>query len=372
MHVLVTSDTLSGVWAYTRELVTGLVGRGVRVTLVSVGEIPLPQQTYWIDSLQGLEYHPTAFRLNWMEEAEQDLEESSAYLAALAREVKPDVLHLNHACYGSLPVSIPRVVVAHGDFISWWKAVHGREPEESRWLRWYRDTMIRGLSGATAVVAPNAWMLDTIRSCYIRSRHESVIYNGRNPLAFNPYIGKEDSILAVGRLWDAGKQVSLLTQCTHPLPVCIVGSDAAVPALKVPIRAEVKLAVDDLRVSLKGPQNEVQMRALYSRASIYAATSRYEPFGIGALEAALSRCAIVANDIPSFREVWGEDALYFRANDAASLAEVIQSLSEDRNVCRAYGNRAYHRARERFSAKRMLDEYLGLYRNLLGRESAAA
>jgi glycosyltransferase involved in cell wall biosynthesis len=80
----------------------------------------------------------------------------------------------------------------------------------------------------------------------------------------------------------------------------------------------------------------------------------------------------VANDIPSFREVWGEDALYFRANDAASLAEVIQSLSEDRDVCRAYGNRAYHRARERFTAKRMLDQYLGLYRNLLGRESAAA
>jgi glycosyltransferase involved in cell wall biosynthesis len=142
--------------------------------------------------------------------------------------------------------------------------------------------------------------------------------------------------------------------------------------LKVPIRAEVKLAVDDLRVSLKGPQNEVQMRTLYSRASIYAATSRYEPFGIGALEAALSRCAIVANDIPTFREVWGEDALYFRANDADGLAEVIQSLSADRNLCRAYGNRAYHRARERFSAKRMLDEYLGLYRDLLGRESAAA
>ncbi len=364
MHVLVTSDTLSGVWAYTRELVTGLVGRGVRVTLVSVGEIPLPQQTYWIDSLQGLEYHPTAFRLNWMEEAEQDLEESSAYLVALAREVKPDVLHLNHACYGSLPVSIPRVVVAHGDFISWWKAVHGREPEESRWLRWYRDTMIRGLSGATAVVAPNAWMLDSIHSCYIQSRHESVIYNGRNPLAFNPYVGKEDSILAVGRLWDAGKQVSLLTQCTHPLPVCIVGSDAAVPALKVPIRAEVKLAVDDLRVSLKGPQNEVQMRALYSRASIYAATSRYEPTGLASVEAAFSRCALVANDTEVYRELWGDAALYFERNNAESLSEVLAQLDADRELTRLYGTRAYNRARERFTARRMVDDYLRLYRRL--------
>ena len=32
MHVLVTADTMSGSWTYTRELVTGLVTRGVRVT----------------------------------------------------------------------------------------------------------------------------------------------------------------------------------------------------------------------------------------------------------------------------------------------------------------------------------------------------
>src|SRR5690349_24395450 len=123
MHVLVTADTLSGVWTYARELVTGLVSRVVRVTLVSMGEIPLPEQTSWMDNLHGLEYRPTAFRLDWMQEAEQDLKDSSAYLTALTQELKPDLLHLNHLCYGSLPVHVPRVVVAHGDLISWWKAV---------------------------------------------------------------------------------------------------------------------------------------------------------------------------------------------------------------------------------------------------------
>lgn len=372
MHVLITSDTLSSVWTYTRELVTGLIGRGVRVTLVSVGEIPLPQQTSWMDNLNGIEYHPTAFRLNWMEEGEHDLEESSAYLTALAEEVQPDLLHLNHLCYGSLPVDIPRVVVAHGDLISWWNAVHGHEPVRSRWLAWYRDALIRGLSGASAVVAPTQWMLHTLRSCYTRSKYESVIYHGRNPLLFNPYVSKEDSVLAVGRLLDPGKQVSLLTQCQHPLPVCIVGSDPAVPASKIPIRANVKLAVDNLSVAFKGPQNEAQMRSLYSRAGIYAATSRYQPFDASPLEAALSRCAIVANDIPAFRELWGEDALYFRANDANALAEVIQSLSQDRSLRHAYANRAYLRARDRFTTKRMLDEYLRLYQSLASAEVAAA
>jgi glycogen(starch) synthase len=373
VHVLVTADTLSGVWTYTRELVTGLVSRGVRVTLVSLGEIPLPEQASWMDSLHGLEYRPTAFRLDWMQEGELDLEDSSAYLTRLVEEIKPDLLHLNQVCYGNLPVRVPRVVVAHGDLISWWQAVHGHEPKASPWLRWYRKVVTQGLSKASALVTPTAWMRDTIGECYgCPPQRSVVIHNGRNPIFFNPYVSKDDSVLAVGRLWDAGKQVSLLTQRPHPLPVCIVGSDAPIHNPKVPIRADVRLATDDAYVAIKGPQTEAQLRVLYSKAAIYAATSRYEPFGMGALEAALSRCAIIANDIAPFREIWGDAALYFRANDATSLADLIRCLSEQRDLCRTYASRAFQRARERFTAKRMIDEYLQLYHRLLHAESMAA
>ncbi len=373
MHVLVTADTLSGTWTYTRELVSGLVSRGLRVTLVSFGEIPLPQQTLWMDNLHGLEYRPTAFRLDWMEDGQQDLKDSSDFLTALVRELKPDVLHLNQLCYGDLQVPVPRVVVAHGDLITWWRAVHGREPRQDRWLQWYREVVTRGLAMASVAVAPSAWMRDTVRDCYTHSRHDTVIYNGRNPIFFNPYVGKDDSVLAVGRLLDAGKQVSLLTQHTHPLPVCIVGSDTPVhgPA-RIPIRADVKLSINEMNVALKGPQTEAQLRTLYSRASIYAATSRYEPFDMAGVEAAFSRCAIVANDIPAFREIWGDAALYFRENDAASLASAIRRLSNQRDLCRTYGNRAYQRARECFTSKRMIDQYLELYGNLLQAKWAAA
>ena len=69
MHILVTSDTLGGVWTYTRELVTGLHARGHRLTLVSFGNIPSPQEADWITSLGGVDFRPTAFRLEWMQEA---------------------------------------------------------------------------------------------------------------------------------------------------------------------------------------------------------------------------------------------------------------------------------------------------------------
>jgi glycogen synthase len=372
VHVLVTADTLSGAWTYTRELVTGLVTRGVRVTLVSFGDIPVPDQIAWMETLHGLDYRPTAFHLEWMHEAERDLPESTAFLAALVRELKPDVLHLNQFCYGNLPVDIPRVVMAHGDLITWTQAVEGYTPPLTRWLKWYRNIVNRGVAAADAVVAPSRWMLDMLRECYTGAQREEVIYPGRNPIFFNPYVEKEDSVLTVGRLIDSGKQVFLLTQHAHPLSVCIVGAEHTIPTPRVPIRADVKVETEQTCVAIRGAQTEAQLRALYSRAAIYAATARYEPLGMCALEAALSRCAIVANDIPSFREIWGDAVLYFRTNDAHSLAENIRLLNSDREMRRAYANLAYARARERFTAKRMIDDYLQLYRSLVFVRSAAA
>jgi len=372
VHVLITADTLSGVWTYTRELVTGLITRGVRVTLVSFGEIPLPEQTAWMDSLHGLDYRPTAFRLEWMQEAEQDQAESASFLTAMVRELQPDVLHLNQFCYGDLPVDVPRVVMAHGDLISWSEAVHGCAPRATRWLKLYRDMVVRGISGADAVVAPSAWMLEEIRALYLRPRRDAVIHHGRNPIFFNPYVSKDDSVLAVGRLVDAGKQVHLLTQHVHPVSVCIVGAEQTVPVPRIPIRADVKVATEQTCVAIRGAQTEAQLRVLYSKAAIYAATARYEPLGMTLLEAALSRCAIVANDIPSFREIWGDAAVYFRTNDAAGLAEAIRRLDGDREMCRSYGNLAYARARERFTTKRMIDNYLDLYRDLTPAAAAVA
>ena len=376
MHVLVTGDTLSGSWTYTRELVTGLVTRGVRVTLVSFGEVPLPAQTAWMDHLHGLDYRPTAFRLEWMQEAEEDLAESSDFLMALVHELRPDVLHFNQFCYGNLPVDVPRVVMAYGDLMTWREAVpvstRSAALAEKRSMSWYRDAVLNGIAGAHAVVAPSEWMLDRISACYMRPARGEVIYPGRNPIFFNPYVSKEESVLSVGRLVDTSKQVFLLTQHTHPLPVCIVGAEQTVPMPRIPIRADVKVTMEETSVAIRGAQTEAQLRALYSRAAIYAATACYEPLGLATLEAAFSRCAIVANDIPSYREMWGDAALYFRTNDGTSLAKSIRVLSEDRSMRRAYAELAYARARERFTTKRMIEEHLQLYRSLVSVGTAAA
>lgn len=372
MRVLVSADTFSGVWTYSRELVTGLITQGAQVTLVSFGDIPLPDQTAWMNSLHGLEYHPTAFRLDWMQEGEQDFQAAEEYLCAIVRDTRPDILHLNQLSFGALPVATPRVVTAHGDLVTWWLAIHGKEPARSAWLDWYRETIVGGLQRADSVVTTTHWMKEMLGVAYGVDFAGQVIFAGRNPIYFNPFVTKEELVLAIGRLWDSGKQVSLLTQHKHSQPVCIVGADNPIPMPTVPIRADVRVSTDSHEISVKGAQTESQLRTLYSKSTVFAATSRYEPTGLGSIEAAFSRCALVANDIPVYRELWGDAALYFERNNADSLAEVLNKLDKDRETVRAYGTRAYNRARERFTARRMVDELLQLYRRLRTARTAVA
>jgi len=372
VRVLVTADTFSGVWTYARELVSGLVTHGAQVTLVSFGEIPLPHQIAWMDGLHGLEYHPTAFRLDWMQEGEQDLHAAEDYLCSVVRDTRPDVLHLNQLSFGALTVSTPRLVVAHGDLITWWLSIHGHEPAPSAWLKWYRKIMTAGLQRADAVVTTSRWMGGLLREAYGGDFLGYVIPPGRNPIYFNPFVTKEESVLAIGRLWDTGKQVALLTHRRHALPVCIVGADNPIPAPPVPIRADVRVSTGDHEFSVKGAQTESQLRSLYSKSTVFAATSQYEPTGLASIEAAFSRCALVANDTDVYREMWADAALYFERNNADSLTEVLALLDRDRELARLYGTRAYNRARERFTARRMVDDYLRLYRQLRSPKTAVA
>lgn len=370
MHVLMTADTIGGVWIYAQELVTALVRCGMRVTLVSLGEMPSPDQTRWMESLPNLDFRATAFPLEWMHDVQSDMEASQQFLEGVIRDVEPDVLHFNQYFYGAIGNELPRIVVAHSDVVSWWLAVHQQQPPPTKWLDWYRAMLTRGLQQATAVVAPSGWMLDSLLTLYGQPRRTAVIYNGRNPHSFNPYMSKQNRLLTVGRIWDSGKQVTLLCNQELPVETDIAGSDHHPEAA---LRPGSHLQTRGLsKIHFRGSQSEAQLRQLYGRAAMYAATSRYEPFGLAPVEAALSRCALVANDIPTFREIWGDDALYFRQNDANSLVKTIRDLTENPMARNEYANRAYKRALLRYNADRMARDYLALYRTLLAAHSAAA
>jgi len=363
-HVLITADTMGGVWTYARELVTGLVYRGVRVTLVSFGNIPSPQQTAWMEPLDLLDFRPTGFKLEWMQDSRPDLEASAAFLQSVIHEVRPDLLHLNQFYYGALPVAVPKLLVAHSDVVGWFQAVHG-STKDSKWLDEYRRIVSTGIAGADLVIAPSRWMLESMRRNYSLRSATRVIHNGRTPSLFNPYIGKDHYAVSLGRIWDLGKNAVLLTQVALPLLTYLAG-DNVNPEDKGQARAQAR------RLVYRGEINSAQLQHLLSRALIYIATSQYEPFGLAPVEAALSRCAILAADIPSFREIWGTNAIYFRNNDPESLESELHRLAADRDRCFSYGKLAYDHAVKNYRAETMVKNYLDAYGTLVQREAMAA
>ena len=107
-----------------------------------------------------------------------------------------------------------------------------------------------------------------------------------------------------------------------------------------------------------------------SRAAVYALPARYEPFGLSALEAALSGCALVLGDVESLREVWGDAALYVPPGDAGALAETLNRVIRERELRETLSVAARERA-TRYTPERMVEGYASIYRHLLRTESHA-
>ena len=118
-----------------------------------------------------------------------------------------------------------------------------------------------------------------------------------------------------------------------------------------------------------GRVERAEVDAWMSRASVYVAPSRYEPFGLAPLEAALHGCALVLSDIGTFRELWHGCAEFVPSGDAPALAGALRALRDDpARVARLAGG-ARKRALRRYTSGRMAEEYIALYRQLAQRHA---
>ena len=211
----------------------------------------------------------------------------------------------------------------------------------------------QGIAAADAVVAPTRWMLDALRQNFALPARARVILNGRSLPFCRSDEARPLQAVSAGRLWDEAKNLAVLADVHTAIPIFIAGDrkhqDATAPER---IGAAVPM----------GSLSESDLLALFRASSIYLATSIYEPFGLAPLEAALCGCAVLANDIPSLREVWGDAALYF--NNADILTSLLAQLQASPKILLASRQRAGRRALQ-LSAARMTAEYLALYAELL-------
>lgn len=352
MKVLMTADPIGGVWSYALELCQAYRSLQVRIVLATLGRSLTPEQRRQVAELPNVALYESDFRLEWMPEPWDDLARAADWLLRIEREARPDVVHLNHLVHADLPWHSPVLSVGHSCVLSWWAAVRSDAipPEWST----YRRRVTDSLRAARCVVAPTHAMLTELERYYGPFRETAVIYNGRDGKRFTAG-HKEQLVLCAGRLWDGAKNVAALVAVAPQVaaPVLLAGE------LTDPQGQVVAPAGVELLGSLEYPQ----LASWYQRAAIYALPARYEPFGLTALEAALSGCALVLGKISSLREVWGDAALYVAPEDHTGLRDTVNGLLLDDAVRNRLAARAMARARQLTPAA-CARRYVDLYRQM--------
>src|SRR5262249_48443981 len=94
-HVLMTADTVGGVWTYALELAGALAPLEVSVTLATMGARPSLTQARAAAALSNLELVESTYALEWMPEPWRDVDAAGEWLLTLAERVRPDVVHIN-------------------------------------------------------------------------------------------------------------------------------------------------------------------------------------------------------------------------------------------------------------------------------------
>ncbi len=343
-RLLMTTDTVGGVWTYAVDLAYALAGGGTEILLAVLGPEPGEVQRRQARTVRGLSLVMLPGKLEWMAEPDTDLRRQGGQLLALERDFQPDMVHLNGYAHAALPWRSPTLVAAHSCVWSWFRAVRGEEPTED-W-RNYVERVRRGLNAAGAVVAPSHAFLAEIEALYRPQAPCCAVLNGRDAAGFAP-AAKEPFVLAAGRLWDEAKNVAAVIHVAGRLDwlVAIAGPLAGrKPGAAMPL----------------GALTPAEMASWMGRASIFAAPARYEPFGLTVLEAALSGCALVLGDIPSQRELWRDAAIFVPPDDDDRLQAALATLIENAARREEMAAKARQRAL-RYSARAMASGYRAAY-----------
>jgi glycosyltransferase involved in cell wall biosynthesis len=357
MRILLTTENFGNTWTFARALCDELLCRGHQIALVSFGRRPSHEQQAWVaaqSSAFGESFRFVASNapLESMENNEFVLTQGAGVLHHVARDFAPDLLHSSQFCYGALTLDIPKLITAHTDLFSWLEACRGCKPELTRWVRQYKTLITHGVNSADAVVSPTRSMAASLARFFPTLPASYVIRHGRALAAAPDSHLRTLQAVTAGQLWDETKDIRMLQDVLSPIPIYIAGErkhhDAVAPR-------QLGKAV------LLGALPEFSLLSLYARTSLYIDTSVYEPSGLDALEAALCGCAVVANDIPSTREIWGDAAIYFHG--PRELSSVLYRLNRNSEELTEMQRRAFERATT-LNPQRTADGYEEIYQTL--------
>jgi glycosyltransferase involved in cell wall biosynthesis len=353
-RILMTADTVGGVWTYALDLARGLAAQGVQTVLAVFGPPPDELQAAQAIAVSGLMLQPLLLPLDWLAERPSDVRAAGQAVAAIAAREAVDVVQLNSpALAAGAPFPVPVVGVCHSCVATWWRRMRGTPlPEDFAW----RSALVaEGYATCDALVAPTAAFAAATAEAYDLVTPPRVVRNGRQ-LPAQATSCQADFVFTAGRLWDEGKNLAVLDRAAARLPMPVVAAG--------PVRGPNGMRLNAHHLRLPGRLGAVAIARILARGPVFVSTACYEPFGLAVLEAAQAGCALVLSDIPGFRELWDGAALFVAPMDDAGLAQVILDLAHDHQGRAALSCAARERS-QRYDVESMTTGMLDIFRALL-------
>lgn len=353
MTILMTTDTVGGVWAYSLELCRALKNYGVKVHLAAMGTWPSSSQQEEAAALENVLLYKSDYKLEWMQDPWEDVAQAGKWLNSIYHTVQPDIIHFNNYAHMGKEWSCPTVTVFHSCVQTWWQSVKGTSVPSS-WNK-YLEIVQESLNSSDIVVGPTKAILDQARETHQISTSTKVIYNGRN-LDISNAVEKEDIILCVGRIWDEAKNLRSLSGIAKnlPWPIYVVGSN---------MNPDTGEKVEITNIQFLGELSQRETENWMKRAKIFVSPTKYEPFGLAILEAAEAGCALVLSEIDTLREVWQDNAMFFDPKNKREAEKKMLQLINNNSLIEEFAERAKRRS-EDFSVEKMASEYYSTYKTL--------
>src|SRR5699024_2927300 len=350
--ILMTADTLGGVWNYCLELCKALENYPIEIHLISFGNLVSKSQFEETKSLRNLKLYSFDFNLEWMKNPDIKLIKEKIY--ELYSKIKPDLIHFNNYVENEILNKIPKITVFHSCVQTWWKAVK-KEKAPQEWNTYF-ELVENSLKNSDKVVFPSKAMFEEAKNIYSLLENAVVIPNARE-VNLPENIKKEKIILCSGRIWDEAKNLKILGTIAKqlPWPVYIAG-DHINPNHNKEISLE--------NVVFLGKLNTEEIIKWFCKAEIYVNPGFYEPFGLAVLEAAQANCALLLSEIKSLQEIWEDAALYFNPENKNQLKNQLLSLIENTEKRKSYALKAKKHS-SLYKRKIIGKRYFELYKNLI-------
>ncbi|MDT9600389.1 glycosyltransferase family 4 protein [Sphingosinicella rhizophila] len=354
MRIMMTADAVGGVWQYSIDLARGLSRLGIETVLATMGPAMTARQRAEAAEIPELRLIETGLVLDWMARDASAVREASSAIEQIAKECEADIIQLSTpALAAQSRFHAPVVAVQHSCVATWWDAVHGSELPAD--FQWRAELVRQGLAAASIVITPTAAFGHMTQRRYDLPTVPRTIHNGRTPLALTPRAA-HDFVFTAGRLWDDGKNLRTIDAAAARIGVPI----HAAGSVLTPQGAEVKFD----HIHCLGLLDEDQLGQWLAARPVFVSAALYEPFGLAVLEAAAAGCALILSDIPTFRELWEDVAIFIPARNHNAFAHAMAELVGD-DCERARMGRAARERAARFTPDAMAAQMASIYRSLL-------